>query len=214
LLMQDPTPDAKTKKQLKYWDGKLHRLRSGDYRVFYTFEYPYVSVLGLRRRDEDTYDDALEPEALGGLAAPEGEARPVAEAKPASTESWERWLQPEATGPAKTPLPRAIDRELLESLRVEEQWHAALMALRTEDDLLDAASIPEAVRMRVIDALYARPLEVVKEQPDLVLPDVDDLWRYKEGELLGFLLRLNPEQEKLVAWGAAASGPTLVKGGP
>jgi len=45
LLTQDPTPDAKVKKKLKYMDGKLHRLRSGSFRIFYTFEPPYISRL-------------------------------------------------------------------------------------------------------------------------------------------------------------------------
>src|SRR6266851_917893 len=67
LLAQDPTPDAKVKKQLKYMHGKLHRLRSGDYRIFYTFEYPYISILALRRRNDDTYDEDLDVEFLGGL---------------------------------------------------------------------------------------------------------------------------------------------------
>jgi superfamily I DNA/RNA helicase len=40
------------------------------------------------------------------------------------------------------------------------------------------------------------------------------LLRFTEGELLGFLLKLNPEQEKFVTWALNASGPTLLKGGP
>lgn len=40
LLMQDPTPDAKVKKQLKYMHGKLHRVYSGKYHIFYTFATP------------------------------------------------------------------------------------------------------------------------------------------------------------------------------
>jgi len=60
MLTQDPTPDAKVKKQLKYMNGKLHRIRSGDYRIFYTFEQPYISILALRRRDDDTYDEDLD----------------------------------------------------------------------------------------------------------------------------------------------------------
>ena len=32
--------------------------------------------------------------------------------------------------------------------------------------------------------------------------------------MLGFLLKLNPEQEKYVTWAADAKGPTLLKGGP
>src|SRR3989440_10424010 len=67
LLAQDPTPDAKAKKQLKYMNGKLHRIRSGDYRIFYTFEQPYISILALRRRDDDTYDEDMDAEFLGGL---------------------------------------------------------------------------------------------------------------------------------------------------
>jgi superfamily I DNA/RNA helicase len=54
----------------------------------------------------------------------------------------------------------------------------------------------------------------VLQQPDLILNDVQDLLRYKEGELLGFLLKLSPEQEKYVGWGMNATGPTLLKGGP
>jgi mRNA-degrading endonuclease RelE of RelBE toxin-antitoxin system len=38
LLEQDPKPDAKVKKLLKYLDGDLFRIRSGDYRIFYTFD--------------------------------------------------------------------------------------------------------------------------------------------------------------------------------
>ena len=206
LLAEDPTPDAKTKKQLKYWGGKLHRLRSGDFRVFYTFEQPYISVLALRRRDDDTYAKQLEAESLGGLDSQPREQR-------AHSETWQRWLTP-TLGGSKSQLPREITTELLEELRIPSEWHAALTAIKTEDDLLDTAAIPEAIRARVLDALYERPLDEVSKQPDLVLQDPDDLWRYKEGELLGFLLKLNPEQEKLVAWGANAKGPTLVKGGP
>jgi MoxR-like ATPase len=52
----------------------------------------------------------------------------------------------------------------------------------------------------------------VEQQPDL--NDTDDLLRYREGELLSFLLKLSPEQEKYVNWSLNTSGPTLVKGGP
>ncbi len=206
LLAEDPTPDAKTKKQLKYWGGKLHRLRSGDFRVFYTFDHPYVSVLALRRRDDDTYAAEFEAESLGGL-----DAQPPAE--PTHHETWEKWLTPVAAE-QESPLPRKIEVPLLEELWVPPEWHAALTAIKTEDQLLDTTSIPESVRMRVMDALYERPLDDITKQPDLLLQSPDDLWKYKEGELLGFLLKLNPEQEKFVAWGAKAKGPTLVKGGP
>src|SRR5256886_1262468 len=62
--------------------------------------------------------------------------------------------------------------------------------------------------------MFERPLVEVLQQPDYLLNDVNDLLRYKEGELLAFLLKLSPEQEKYVTWGMNASGPTLLKGGP
>ena len=62
LLVQDPTPDGKVKKQLKNWTPPVYRLRSGNYRIFYAFNRPYVSLLALRRRSEDTYDDGIEAE--------------------------------------------------------------------------------------------------------------------------------------------------------
>ena len=37
-LERDPHADGHTKKQLKHMKNKLHRLRSGDYRVFYTYD--------------------------------------------------------------------------------------------------------------------------------------------------------------------------------
>jgi len=66
-LVEDPLPDAKVKKQLKNWKGgTVYRLRSGDYRIFYTIEKSYISLLGLRRRNEDTYDEAVEAVTFGG----------------------------------------------------------------------------------------------------------------------------------------------------
>ena len=39
MLTQDPRPDSKVKKQLVHLSGKLYRIRSGDYRIFYTFKF-------------------------------------------------------------------------------------------------------------------------------------------------------------------------------
>jgi len=209
LLTEDPTPDAKTKKQLKYLDGKLHRLRAGDYRVFYTFEEPHISVLALRRRDDTTYDEDIEPEKLRGPAP-----QFIATAQP-PTSHWDRWLTPEPKGKKKksTPLPRAIDDALLNALSIPKAFRKALVAIATEDELLDCP-VPANILDRVMDAVLARPLEQIVTQPDLVVEHPDDLVRFREGELLGFLLRLNPEQEKFVSWAIKGKGATLLKGGP
>jgi mRNA-degrading endonuclease RelE of RelBE toxin-antitoxin system len=64
-LVQDPKPDGKVKKQLKHTDPPLYRIRCGEYRIFYTFTYPFISLLALRQRDDDTYKDL--PESYYGL---------------------------------------------------------------------------------------------------------------------------------------------------
>jgi superfamily I DNA/RNA helicase/mRNA-degrading endonuclease RelE of RelBE toxin-antitoxin system len=205
-LTQDPTPDAKVKKQLKHVNPCLHRIRCGDYRIFYTFEHPYVSLLALRRRKEDTYEEGIDAEFLGGydasIVASEPEAAPVS----VPTQS------PTIPG---DPLPEPITVELLTNLRIATRYHAALLTLRTEQDLIDCQTVPSQILEKLMEYLFPRPLqEIMQEQPEMILREVDDLLRFKEGELLGFLLRLSPEQESYVSWAMHTSGPMLLKGDP
>src|SRR5579863_3707009 len=208
MLAQDPTPDAKVKKQLKYMNGRLHRIRSGDYRIFYTFEQPYISILALRRRGDDTYDEDLGVEFLRGLD-PELDAE--LHAMPTRSD-WEKWLAPKEA--EKRHLPEPITSELLENLRIPKECHARLLPIQTQDDLLECPGILDDYLLQINEYMFERPLVQVLEQPDYLLFDVNDLLRYKEGELLGFLLKLSPEQERYVTWGAKGTGPTLLKGGP
>jgi superfamily I DNA/RNA helicase/mRNA-degrading endonuclease RelE of RelBE toxin-antitoxin system len=208
LLAQDPTPDAKVKKQLPHMHGRLHRIRSGKYRIFYTFEYPYISILALRRRDDDTYDEGLDVEFLGGLEPELDEAQTIKANQP----DWERILAPKA--PEKKPLPEPITEGLLADLNVPKVCHARLLHIQTREDLLECPGVPDDYLLKIDEYMFERPLVEVLQQPDFLLNDVNDLLRYKEGELLGFLLKLSPEQEKYVTWGMNASGPTLLKGGP
>lgn len=208
LLAQDPAPDGKSRQKIGGRDGALYRLRSGRFRIFYSLAEPYLSILAVRRRGNDTYDEAIEAQELSDSVAQPGE-------EPARDAPWHHWLTPRAhTGPTLHYLPAPITRELLDALRVPAEHQAALLGLETEDALLECASVPEDVRLRVVDALVGRPLGEVARQPDLVLDLLEDLLRYKQGELPGFLLRLDAEQERLATWAAAAAGPTLLAGGP
>ncbi len=208
LLAQDPTPDAKVKKQLPHMNGRLHRIRSGNYRIFYTFEYPYISILALRRRKDDTYNEDLDVEFLGGLDPQLDEAQAIKANQP----DWERILAPKAA--EKRRLPEPITEELLTSLPIPSKCYARLLPIQTREDLLDCPGVPDDYLLKIDEYMFERPLVQVLQQPDFLLNDVNDLLRYKEGELLGFLLMLSPEQEKYVTWGINASGPTLLKGGP
>lgn len=204
LLAQDPTPDAKVKKQLKYMGGKLHRLRSGNYRIFYTFEHPYVSLLALRRRDDDTYDEDFDPEFLGGLD-------PALEAR-SHQPNWEKLFSPAPI--QETALPEPITIELLKNLRIPEVCHARLLKIESREKLFECPGIPDEVILQLDEYLFERPLVEILQQPDFLAGDVNDLLKFKQGDLLGFLLKLNPEQEKFVTWAVKSTGPTLLKGSP
>src|SRR2546425_8457716 len=151
LLAKDPTPDAKVKKQLKHIDPRLHRIRAGDYRIFYTFEEPYISLLAIRRRLEDTYDEDLDVEFLGGL---DPEFEDMSGAK-ATQPNWEKWLA--SKEPEKRRLPEPITKELLANLHIPQESHTRLL--------------------KIDDYLFERPLVEVLQQPDYLLNDVGDLLR-------------------------------------
>lgn len=209
FLIEDPIPDGKLKKKLK---GKkdLYRLRVGDFRVFYSFGDGWIRLLGIRRRDERTYSDksdAVTHEAPPVL--PDQEEIDLDALETPRKQAWQTNFQVSAQQTTK-PLPFAISPEWLRELKIEEKYFPALLLCDSEEALL-ASQVPDAVLQRVVDNLFPRPLEEVLQQPDFVVQDTADLVRYKEGSLLSFLLRLDPEQEKLVDW--ALKGPTMLKGG-
>src|SRR6266516_4886114 len=211
LLEQDPTPDGKTKihlryKEPKYKDKELYRLRCGDYRIIYTYRDPYISLLALRRRSEDTYDEDFDAEFLGGFDPDFGD---IIDSAPTLFDHVLNLQVLEAKR-----LPQPVTEELLTNLRVPEQYHSHLLAIQTEDDLVGCVAVPQEYVAQILEYMFPKPLAQVLQQPDYLLDDVDDLLRYKEGELLGFLLRLLPEQERFVSWAIKATGPTQVKGGP
>lgn len=207
VLTGDPRPDGGTKKQLKYLNRQVNRIRSGDYRIFYTFDDRYVSVLKIERRSEDTYDGDLEAEYLGGPdeAALGGEIarRPVVR-------------QHDAKPPvdAARMLPVKLDSDFLNRLRIPAPFHARLKTIETEDDLLSCEGVPDDLLLRIDKAVYERPLDVALNERELVTDEVDDLFKYRDGDLMAFLLRLSAEQERYVFWALEGGGPTLVKGGP
>ena len=214
MLVQDPLPDGKVKKQLTHLPGKPYRIRSGDYRIIYTLEKQNISVLKLEKRREDTYKGAFDidaeqlDDAEAGFEDGEDGAADTASAAIARPD-WESFVTPKSKA-----LPEPITVELLKQLRVPEVYHQRLLPLKTEEDLLGCPGINDEILLKIDEYMFELPLVKVLQQPDLVLNDVDDLLRYKEGELLSFLLKLSPEQEKYVSWSINAAGPTLVKGGP
>jgi superfamily I DNA/RNA helicase/mRNA-degrading endonuclease RelE of RelBE toxin-antitoxin system len=212
-LAEDPRPDGRNKVQLRHLRGRLHRLRCGDYRILYVFEKPYICLLAIRRRDDDTYEEHLDTAFPGDPPALLVHGAALADAQPSAPAAyWDRWLaSPQADG---RPLPAPITVELLTSLNVPAEYHARLLPLRTEEELLACPGVPDDYLLIVDHYLFETPLQQVMQQPDYLLERADDLLRYCEGELLGFLLKLSPEQQRYVLRGLGARGPILLKGGP
>src|SRR5450755_1923344 len=84
-------------------------------------------------------------------------------------------------------------------------------ALDLAEDLEEPGGDAQATGMRAWEHSYQPQAAQGRPLPE---PITVELLRYREGELLSFLLKLSPEQEKHVNWSPNAGGPTLVKGGP
>ncbi len=210
-LAQDPvTLRGNTIKPLKGWEN-LWRYRLGDHRLIYAAdpEHQLVRLLAIGPRKDVyrrfKYDPGAEewpPVAFGPeLAAGLEPRRHIPE--------WQKhpeWYQTQGE-----PLPRELTPALLRRWQVPESHHAALIGCRTDEDLA-RAQVPSSVLGRVMDGLWPPAVEQIASQPDQVLLNPEDLERYAEGTLSGFLLHLDAQQRRFVDW--ALSGPTLVKGGP
>lgn len=203
LLVGDPLADGSVKKKLRA-SNDIYRLRVGDYRVFYQFGDEWISLLGIRRRNEATYEALPEGSGSGPLP-PESDDDLDAVLAPEPEKVFT--FRPHESG---RKLPFEISIGWLNSLGIPASARAALIRCKTEEHLLGLA-LPDEVMARVVDAMFPPSIERVAQQPDLVVASTDDLVRFKEGDLLGFLLRLDDEQLALTNW--ALNGPTMIKGG-
>lgn len=213
-LRTDPSPHAPAKKKLHGYRGDVYRLRSGDYRVLYTYGDGWVTLLGVDDRKDIYRGEQLlaeEPDvAVSGLP------------------SVDEWLRLAPTGPrwgalresqeglmdnSPQPLPVTLTIEFLRQLLIPDEYINVLCACRTYDDLF-SAEMPEYIRDRVFDNITAPNPDQVLQQPNLVTGSIDNLLRFTEGKLSTFLLQLSPEQERFVTRALHANGPTLLKGGP
>lgn len=211
-LEQDPiTPRGDTIKKMKGY-ANVYRYRLGDFRLLYAAELEarmiQLLAIGPRSSVYQRFDfPGWEVEGTAVEFGPELAAKPEWQAHP-------EWFQPEPQKPQKEKLPRKLTPALLAKWRIEPQYHEPLMRCLYEDDLLNIPEnkVPPEVLGRVMDGLYPATVDQLAAQPDQVLFNPEDLLRYAEGTLQGFLLRLDKQQEPLTNW--ALSGPTLVKGGP
>jgi superfamily I DNA/RNA helicase/mRNA-degrading endonuclease RelE of RelBE toxin-antitoxin system len=208
ILQDDPSPHEPLKKLLHGYKDRVYRLRSGDFRVFYTYGNGWVTLLGVSDRKDAYRGDQIAAEGPGFDLdeVPKGDWTPELERQHTNG-------RPDSPPPVREEFARPIDDALLERLRIPEGERASLRGRRTLEELANAP-VPEANKVLVLDAVVDPDYNQVLQQPDLITGDPSDLLKFAEGELLGFLLRLDPDQERFVDWALEGAGPTLVKGGP
>ncbi len=214
-LEADPaTVRGDTIKPLRSWEN-LWRYRMGNYRLVYSAdeERHVVRLLAIGPR-KDVYrrfDKHPAPREKAGLRFDSALAAGL-EPRPKAPNGMKHpeWYQQQAEQ-KETPLPFKLSPARLNRWRVPVEHHAALMKCRTED-ALDSADVPDEILERVMNGMWPPAAEQIAAQPDQLLIRPEDLERYAEGTLRGFLLHLDEHQSRFTDW--ALAGPTLVKGGP
>ncbi len=212
-LEQDPvTPRGDTIKKMKGWKN-VWRYRLGSFRLVYAVkpEAKLIQLLAIGPRgaiyQRFNVPDSWDAPDTAVSFGPELAAKPEWMNHP-------EWFQPKEQKSQKEKLPRKLTPSLLAKWRIDPQFQEPLMRCLYAEDLLNIPDnkVPADVLGRIMDGLYPATANQIAAQADQVLFDPEDLIRYAEGTLTGFLLKLDEQQEPLTNW--ALAGPTLVKGGP
>ena len=211
-LESDPiTPRGDTIKRLRHHEH-LWRYRIGDYRMVYAVYdgHDLVQVLGIGPRGQIYERMAYQPEEpkyADYSSVLERALDPNQETPP----EWQEYARRQPEKDTSRTLPYRLTPDQLTRWRIPSEFHPLLLHCETEDALLNCG-VPENYIMHLIDCLWPATAADMVNQPNLVIQQPDDMLRYAQGDLIDFLLLLDPDQSQFVKWGL--KGPTLVKGGP
>jgi superfamily I DNA/RNA helicase len=99
----------------------------------------------------------------------------------------------------------------LKQWHIPEEYWSKLLSIQNADALLDLP-IPHEFINRILDILFPSFIEELAAQPEYLLKEPEDLNRFVEGNLIEFLLKLDPNQERLK--NLESNQPILITGGP
>lgn len=218
VLEADPISAQGDAKKLKGYTNNVYRVRIGDYRLFYSFGQGWVKLLSVRKRDERTYEielsefDTPTPPPDSSILEPQAKEVAALEATGGQPEPETKPAEPVQEPPLiTTSLPFNLTEVLLNQWQIPSEYWPGILTAPHSEALLELP-IPDHCLQRIIDNLYPRPIEEIIAEREYVLKQPEDLDRFVAGSLTTFLLKLDPEQEKLKDFGK--HGPILVKGGP
>lgn len=213
LLEQDPISAQGDAKKLKNYTNNIYRVRIGDYRLVYSFGQGWVKLLSIRKRDENTYNrdftgfEAPVPPPEAGLLDLQIVPAVIGELRVESRKIAFPTTQKEAT----TTLPLELTDLLLEQWRIPQKYWSNLLNIQNCEALL-YLDIPSEFINRIIDILFPRNIEELEAQTEYLLKEPEDLDHFVDGNLIGFLLKLDPKQERIK--NIESDQPLLITGGP
>ena len=202
VLKRDPIQADGDAKKLK-GQQNTYRVRIGDYRLIYKFGQGWIKLLTIRKRNERTYEIEL-PETDLPVALSEIERQKLQEDQEETTTIESYYVDTTSS------LPFELTQPLLQQWQIPSEYWEMLITVPSGEAILELA-IPEKIMNRVIDNIYPRNLAEIAAQPDYIIKNPDDLERFFEGDLSAFLLKLDPEQERLLNFREGKA--VLVKGG-
>lgn len=214
ILQQDPISAQGDAKKLQGYSN-VYRVRIGDdYRLIYSFGQGWVNLLSIRKRDERTYK--LEIQEFKPLTSPPEAA--LLTPQSASEEAIRKLKVECGTNDfptnkveTTTTLPLELTESLLKQWQIPQKYWTNLLRVQNSEALLDL-DIPHEFIIRILDILFPRAIEELEAQPQYLLQEPENLDRYFEGNLIDFLLKLDPKQERLK--NIQSDQPLLITGGP
>lgn len=213
ILENDPISAQGDARKLTQYEN-AYRVRIGDYRLIYSFGQGWVKLLSIRHRS-----DVYKGERRVNFKTPPLPDPSVLEpvlTQPTS-ESYVAVL-PSIELPATvlsssitTALPYELTESQLKQWHIPEEYWSNLLSIQNADALLDLP-IPHEFINRILDILFPSFIEELAAQPEYLLKEPEDLDRFVEGNLIDFLLKLDPKQERLK--NLESNQPILITGGP
>lgn len=164
----------------------LYRVRVSDYRLIYSFKSNWVTCLSIGHRSDIYKHLNISPPSVPGPSDPIAPLTP-------------------------TPQTRLLSEEMLKNCLVPPEYIATLLAVENENDLL-YLDIPSKILARILDIIYPPSLEKISQQPEKLIPKLEDLDLLFQGNIMDFLLKLDEEQERICNY--KLGEPVLLSGGP
>ena len=213
ILEKDPISAQGDAKKLKGYENNVYRVHVGrDYRLIYSFGQGWVKLLSIRKRSE-----AYEDEPSADFEKPPSYPSPgilepqlTLEVK-TSVASPSLQPAPNPSPEITTALPYEFTESLLKQWQIPQEYWPNLLRVQNTEALLDLP-IPHEFINRILDIFFPRSIEELEAQPEYLLRTPEDLDRFVEGNLIDFLLKLDPKQERLR--NLESSHPILITGGP